>query len=81
MKCWADKAYQGAGGTTRAPFRSLRIKLRQRRHNSTHARIRCLGEQAMDALKVWRLPRKLRCSTTRVTAIVKTLPALRHAST
>ncbi|WP_344585071.1 hypothetical protein [Streptomyces lunalinharesii] len=63
------------------PFRSLRLKLRQRRHNSTHARIRCLGEQAMAALKGWCLPRKLRCSTNRVTAIVKPIPALRHAST
>ncbi|MFJ6076543.1 hypothetical protein ACIQFU_38000 [Streptomyces sp. NPDC093065] len=81
VECWTDKAYQGAGGTTRAPFRGLRIKLRQRRHNSTHARIRCLGEQAMAALKGWRLPRKLRCSTNRFTAIVKTIPALRHAST
>ncbi|MFI7103392.1 transposase family protein [Streptomyces sp. NPDC050161] len=81
MKCWTDKAYQGAGGTTRAPFRGLRLKLRQRRHNSTHARTRCLGEQTMAALKGWRLSRKLRCSTNRVTAIVKTIPALRHAST
>ncbi|QWB28528.1 MULTISPECIES: transposase family protein [Streptomyces] len=81
VKCWTDKAYQGAGGTTRAHFRGLRIKLRQRRHNSTHARIRCLGEQAMAALKGWHLARKLRCSTNRVTAIVKTIPALRHAST
>ncbi|GAA0450060.1 hypothetical protein GCM10010361_12660 [Streptomyces olivaceiscleroticus] len=48
------------GGTTRAPVRGLRIKLRQRRHNSTLARIRCLGEQAMAALKGWRLPRKHR---------------------
>ncbi|MFG2395795.1 hypothetical protein [Streptomyces lydicus] len=53
------------------PFPSLRLKLRQRRHNSTHARIRCLGEQAMAALKGWCLPRKLRCSSNRVTAIVK----------
>ncbi|MFE2188862.1 transposase family protein [Streptomyces sp. NPDC059455] len=81
VKCWADKAYQGAGRTTRAPSRGRRLNLRQRRHNSTHAGIRCLGEQAMAALKGWRLPRKPRCSTNRVTAIVKTIPALRHAST
>lgn len=35
----------------------------------------------MAALKGWRPRRKLRCSTNRVTAIVKTIPALRHAST
>lgn len=63
------------------PSAAACLKLRQRRHNSTHAGIRCLGEQAMAALKGWRLPRKLRCSTNRVTAIVKTIPALRHAST
>ncbi|MEU3735226.1 hypothetical protein AB0E81_38465 [Streptomyces sp. NPDC033538] len=50
-KCWADKAYRGAGGTTRAPVRGRRLKLRQRRHNSTQAGIRCPGEQAMPALK------------------------------
>ncbi|MBT2898886.1 transposase family protein [Streptomyces sp. McG3] len=81
MKCWADKAYQGTEGIIRGPFRGLRIKLWQRRHNSTHARIRCPGEQAVDALKGWRLLRELRCSTNRVTAIVKTIPAPRHAST
>ncbi|WP_217166058.1 transposase family protein [Streptomyces sp. AC512_CC834] len=81
MKCWADKAYQGADGIIRVPFRGLRLKLRQRRHNSTHARIRCLGEQAMAALEGWRLPRELRCGTNRVAAVVKTIPALRHAST
>ncbi|WP_432084435.1 transposase family protein [Streptomyces sp. WAC 04229] len=81
VKCWADKAYQGTDGIIRVPFRGWRLKLRQRRHNSTHARIRCLGEQTMDALKDWRLPRRLRCSTNRVAAIVEIIPALRHAST
>ncbi|MFC8713026.1 hypothetical protein ACFUCQ_24355 [Streptomyces sp. NPDC057197] len=78
VKHWADKAYQGADGIIRLPFRGLRLKLRQRRHDSTHTRIRCLDEQVA-ALKGWRLPRKLRCSTTRVTAIVKTIPDRRHA--
>jgi hypothetical protein len=39
--------------------------------NSAHARIRALGEQAMATLKSWRLLRKLRCSTTRITMIVR----------
>ncbi|MGQ4513444.1 hypothetical protein [Streptomyces sp. DW26H14] len=76
VKCWADKAYQGGDGVIPVLFRSLCLKLRQRRHNSTHAEICCLGEQAMAALKAWCLPRKLRRSTNRVTAIVKTVPAL-----
>ncbi|MEU7202890.1 hypothetical protein [Streptomyces sp. NPDC045470] len=81
MKCWADKAHQGGDGIIPVPFRSPHLKLRQRRHNSVHARIRRLGEQAMTALKGWRLPRKLRCSTNRVAATMKTIPAPRHAST
>jgi hypothetical protein len=80
LKCWADKAYQGAGGSIRVPFRGRRLKRWQRRHNSTHAEIRCLGEQAMATLKGWRLLRKLRCSTNRITAIVQAIPVLHHAS-
>ena len=33
-KCWADKAYQGAGGSIRVPVRGRRLKRWQRRHNS-----------------------------------------------
>ncbi|WP_328723068.1 transposase family protein [Streptomyces sp. NBC_00247] len=80
LKCWADKAYQGAGGSIRVPFRGRRLKRWQRRHNSTHAKIRCLGEQAMATLKGWRLLRKLRCSTNRITDLVKAVPVLHHAS-
>jgi hypothetical protein len=80
-KCWADKAYQGAGGTVRVPFRGCRLKRWKRRHNSSHAKIRCLGEQAMATLKGWRLLRKLRCSTNRITDIVKAVLVLHHAST
>ncbi|MBO3680164.1 IS5/IS1182 family transposase, partial [Streptomyces sp. NEAU-YJ-81] len=46
-----------------------------------HAKTRCVGEQAMAALKGWRLLRKLRCSTTRITDIVKAVLVLQHAST
>ncbi|MGA5065262.1 transposase family protein [Streptomyces exfoliatus] len=80
LKCWADKAYQGAGGSIRVPFRGRRLKRWQRRHNSTHAKIRCVGEQAVATLKGWRLLRKLRCSTNRITAIVQAVLALHHAS-
>ncbi|MFF1595009.1 transposase family protein [Streptomyces sp. NPDC058286] len=80
LKCWADKAYQGAGGTIRVPFRGRRLKRWKRRHNSSHAKIRCLGEQAMATLKGWRLLRKIRCSTNRITDIVKAVLVLHHAS-
>ncbi|MFI5616731.1 transposase family protein [Streptomyces sp. NPDC051567] len=57
LTCWADKAYQGAGGPVRVPFRGRRLKRWKRRHNTTHAKIRCLGERAMATLKRWRLRR------------------------
>ncbi|MFE3403001.1 transposase family protein [Streptomyces anulatus] len=78
LKCWADKAYQGAGGTVRVPFRGRHLKRWKRRHNTTHAKIRCLGEQAMATLKGWRLLRKLRCSTNRITDVVKAVLVLHH---
>ncbi|MEV5678485.1 MULTISPECIES: transposase family protein [unclassified Streptomyces] len=81
LKCWADKAYQGAGRHIRVPFRGRRLKRWKRRHNSSHAKIRCVGEQAMAVLKGWRLLRKLRCSTNRITDIVKAVLVLHHAST
>ncbi|MFC5914409.1 transposase family protein [Streptomyces pulveraceus] len=44
LKCWDDKACQGADGLVRVPFRGRRPKRRKRRHNTTHAKIRCVGE-------------------------------------
>ncbi len=64
----------------RAPFRGRRLKRWQRRHNSTHAEIRCLGEQAMATPKGWRLLRKLRCGTHRITATVQAVLVVHHAS-
>lgn len=40
FKCWAEKAYQGTSGSIRGPFRGRRLQRWQRRHNSTHAKIR-----------------------------------------
>ncbi|MFD5520085.1 transposase family protein [Streptomyces sp. NPDC127066] len=80
LRCWADKAYQGAGGPVRVPFRGRRLKRWKRRHNSSHAKIRCVGERAMATLKGWRLLRKLRCSTNLITAVVKAIVILHHAS-
>ncbi|PJN36197.1 IS5/IS1182 family transposase [Streptomyces sp. CB02959] len=80
LKCWADKAYQGAGAPVRVPFRGRRLKRWKRHHNTTHAKNRCVGEQAMATLKDWRLLRKLRCSTNRITDVVKAVLVLHHAS-
>ncbi|RPK54223.1 hypothetical protein EES44_30405 [Streptomyces sp. ADI96-15] len=60
--------------------RGRRLKRWQRRHNSTHANIRCFGEQAMATLKGWRLLRKLRCSTNRITDVVKAVLVLHHTT-
>lgn len=43
----------------------------QKAVNRPHAKIRALVEQAVATLKSWRLLRKLRCSTSRITALVQ----------
>ncbi len=82
VRCWADKGYQGAGGTVRVPYRGRWDKLSagQRAVNVSHAKIRAVGERAMATLKSWRLLRKLRCSTTRITDVVKAVLALQLAT-
>lgn len=81
VTCWADKGYRGAGGTVRVPYwgRWKRLSPGQKAVNRSHAKIRALVEQAMATLKSWRLLRKLRCSTTRITAPVQAVLALRLA--
>ncbi|WP_372412137.1 transposase family protein [Streptomyces luteireticuli] len=78
VTCWADKGYQGAGGTVRVPYRGRRKNLSrgQRAVNRAHAKIRAIGERAMATLKNWRLLRKLRCSTTRITPTVHAILTL-----
>ncbi|WP_406358552.1 transposase family protein [Streptomyces sp. NBC_00658] len=78
LACWADKGYQGAGGAVRVPFRGRweRLSAGQQAANIAHARIRALGEQAVATLKTWRLLRKLRCSTNRITRLVQAILTL-----
>ncbi|MGW5410101.1 IS5 family transposase [Actinomadura geliboluensis] len=82
ITCWADKAYQGAGGTVRVPYRGRWETLSdgQRAVNRSHAKIRALVEQAVATLKAWRLLRKLRCSPTRITSLVQAVLCLHLAS-
>ncbi|MFE5908225.1 IS5 family transposase [Streptomyces wedmorensis] len=82
ITCWADKGYRGAGGTVRHPFRGRWEKLStgQQAVNRSQAKIRALVEQAIATLKSWRLLRKLRCSTTRITNIVQAVLTLQLAS-
>lgn len=77
VKCWAGKAHQGADPAIRVPIRGKH--LRGRRHNRGHAKISGLGERAVAILKSWRLLRKLRCSTTRITAAVRAVVTLELA--
>ncbi|MFX4291946.1 transposase family protein, partial [Streptomyces bohaiensis] len=82
IACWADKGYRVAGGTVRTPYwgRWDTLSAGQQAVNRSHAKIRALVEQAVATLKSWRLLRKLRCSTTRITGLVQAVLALHLAS-
>ncbi|MEU4984194.1 IS5 family transposase [Streptomyces sp. NPDC021969] len=82
INCWADKGYQGVGGTVRLPYRGRwdSLSTGQQAVNRSHAKLRALVEQAIDTLKSWRLLRKLRCSTTRITSLVRAVLTLHLAS-
>ncbi|MEW1605605.1 IS5 family transposase [Streptomyces sp. NPDC093808] len=81
-RCWADKGYRGVGGTIRAPYwgRWETLSTGQQAANRSHAKIRALVEQAVATLKSWRLLRKLRCATTRITSLVQAVLTLHLAS-
>ncbi len=72
IPCWADKAYRGAGGPIRVPHRGKWHNLSpgQQAINRSQARIHAPGERAVSILKVWRLLRRLRCSTTLTRAVL-----------
>ena len=74
--------YQGAGGTFNVPYRGRRETLSHGRQavNRSHAKIRALVEPAVATLKAWRLLRKLRCSPTQITGLVKAVPCLHPAT-
>ncbi|MFX4294898.1 transposase family protein, partial [Streptomyces bohaiensis] len=82
IACWADKGHRGAGGTVRTPYweRWETLSAGQQAVNRSHAKIPALVEQAVATLKSWRLLRKLRCSTTRITGLVQAVLPLHLAS-
>ncbi|AQY20597.1 hypothetical protein T261_08136 [Streptomyces lydicus] len=82
VNCWADKGYQGAGGTVCVPYRGRwdALSSGQQAVNRSHATIRALVEPAIAGLKTWPLLRKLRCSTTRITALVQAVLVLQQTS-
>lgn len=73
VRVWADKGYQGAGGTVTVPYRGRWRTLSdgKRAVNRSRAKIRAVGEQANAVIKTWRLLRKLRCSPSRTTPLVQ----------
>ncbi|MDT0438674.1 MULTISPECIES: transposase family protein [Streptomyces] len=82
IQCWADKGYRGAGGTVRIPCwgRWETLSPGQKAVNRSHAKIRALVEQAVATLRSWRLLRKLRCSSTRITSLVQAVLTLHLTS-
>ncbi len=82
---FADKAYQGAGGSIRTPFKRRRhrprLSRRQKTVNRHHAKIRAVGERAVATLKSWKILTKLRCCPRRATAIVQAILVLHHIPT
>jgi hypothetical protein len=79
---FADKAYQGARGSIRTPFKRHRYRPKlspwQKKVNRAHARIRAIGERANATLKTWKILTKLRCSPHRATPIVQAILVLHH---
>ncbi len=77
---FADKGYQGAGGTIRTPFKRHatrpRLSQGQKAVNRAHARIRALGERAVATLKGWKVLVKLRCCPRRATALIAAILVL-----
>lgn len=73
----ADRAYQGAGATFRTPYyRHHELPGHYQQYNRDHARLRAPGERAFAQLKTWRLLRRARCSTNRISRIIAAVHTL-----
>ncbi|MGW6413004.1 transposase family protein [Streptomyces vinaceus] len=73
----ADRAYQGAGATFRTPYYHHREQpTHYQQFNRDHARLRAPGERAFALLKSWRLLRRARCSTRRISTIIQAVHTL-----
>lgn len=76
---FADKAYQGAGGTFATPFKRHRrreLTVKEKSVNRAHARLRSPVERAFARLKAWRIFRKARVSPNKLTSILKAVLTL-----
>ncbi len=85
IETWADKAYQGAGGTIRTPYKRHRTRHRlstgQKAVNHAHARIRCRVEQAVAELKGWHVLDRLRCCPRYAGTIIAAITVLNRIET
>lgn len=79
---FADKGYQGAGGTVRTPFkrhhRRPPLSRNQKAVNRADAKIRGIGERAIATLKTWKLLAKLHCCPQRATQPVAAILVLQQ---
>ncbi|ANZ13344.1 transposase family protein [Streptomyces noursei] len=73
----ADRAYQGAGATVRTPYyRHRELPEHYQQFNRVHTRLRAPGERAFARLKSWRILRRARCSTNRISRTVQAIHTL-----
>ncbi|MER6187670.1 transposase family protein [Streptomyces sp. NPDC001652] len=73
----ADRAYQGAGATVRTPYyHHSEQPAHYQQFNRDHARLRAPGERAFARLKSWRIMRRARCSTRRISRTVQAIHVL-----
>ncbi|MER5891287.1 transposase family protein [Streptomyces sp. NPDC001941] len=73
----ADRAYQGAGATFRTPYYHHREQPEHyQQFNRNHARLRAPGEPAFAQLKSWRILRRARCSTRRISRTAQAIHTL-----
>ncbi|MEU3402283.1 transposase family protein, partial [Streptomyces filamentosus] len=77
----ADRACQGASATVRTPYYHHREQPEYyQRFNRDHARLRAPGERAFALLKSWRLLRRARCSTRRISTIGQAIYTLMNCN-
>jgi hypothetical protein len=71
---FADKGYEGAGGTVRTPRKRHHprppLSRNQKAVNRSHAKVRALDERANATLKTWKVIARLHCCPQRATAIL-----------
>jgi hypothetical protein len=78
---WADRGYQGAGGTISTPFKRRpghELSDNMRAVNAAHNAIRGKGERAIAVLKTWRILTKIRCDPSYTTSVLQAITVLQH---